>query len=144
MLELTFKWEYFMITKNDITFILKVGDVAYDNDGVIRAVDFVYRGDYKEYNWGFKRQHTFATDPASADFTQLDDVTQEQVAGWIMTDLEVVPDVDIEMFRGNPDQDLSNVRLPSPIESFQIMITNEINGLSNNGETVFNSKSINA
>jgi hypothetical protein len=133
-----------MITKKDVTFILKVGDVSYTNDGVIKSVDFVYRGDYAEYNWGFKRQHTFAGDSSASGFTQLDDVTQEQVSSWITTDLEHIPDVDIEMFRGNPDQDLSNIRLPSPIESFQIMITNEINGFINNIEVELQVKQLKA
>lgn len=116
------------IKKEDVTFILKVGEIEHDTEGAIKGVNFVYRGDYSDYNWGFKLHHVFTADSSKPEFTPLGDVTKQQVSKWIENDLSKVPDIDIESLRMNPDQDLTGVRLPSPIESLQIQITNEIKG----------------
>jgi len=118
------------ITRTDVTFILKVGDIDYDADGVISKVQFVYRGDYGEHNWGVRQFRTFGLgDATAAGFTALASVTKAQVSEWVLAELSVVPDIDIELFRMNPDQDLTGITLPSEIDNLQRYITTEINAM---------------
>jgi hypothetical protein len=117
------------IKKEDVTYVMKISEFVEDSAGMVSSVKFVYRGDYNAHNWGFKLEQSFDTRPEVNESIKGVDATDANLIALIEADLADAPDVDIELFRANPDQDLSNVRLPSPLESLQMQIADEITGL---------------
>ena len=109
------------ITKEDVTFVLKVGNIKHASDGAICNVDYVYRGDYGDHNWGHKETTSFGkADSNAVGFTALADVTKAQVSSWIMSNISIRPVID------------TDIKMPSHLDNLQRSITAEINGFRAN------------